>query len=253
MKKNYALRLIALTLTLLAVVGLSVPSAAVAHRPRTILYFTRHAENQTKLNPTGVGTFAEDCLSDRSCCTIILNPLGVARRDALADWFVEQRLARTLTDLIGTNKPRTVQTLQALADATGLPIQQYPNTSECDSCCKTTQGSKEAVIVAIQGLRLGSRAVIANHSDTLYEIMRVSVNLDTSDDTHFPKEVNSQGQKTDRVDGFDNLWVVEVNRSGQGSLLRHITFDFKLDGGKLRGLGRTRGVGDGDEIHDREN
>jgi len=228
-----------------ALVVLLLCSAAGADPPTTILYFVRHTETQTKLNSTGVGTFAEDCNPSRSCCTVVLNPLGLERRDALADWFVQQRLAQTLTNLLGTNKPRSVQTLQGLADVTGLAVEQTPPVAECSDGFLTTTGSKPFVIARIQTLGLGSRAVIANHAETLYEIMRSAVGLDTSDPVDFPKQPGT----ADRVGGFNNLWIVEVDSTGTGHLVQHITLDLQLEG-SFSGLGRARGVGDGGEIHD---
>ena len=235
--------------TLVSLVGLSLSPlllpTAVADPPTTILYFVRHGETQIKLNSTVVGKFAEECNASRSCCTVILDPLGQERGDALADWFVRQRLAETLTHLLGTNKPRSVETLQGLADVTGLAVEQTPPLAECAPGFLTTQGSKPFVISAIQALPLRSRAVIADHSDTLYEVMRVAVGLDTSDAVDFPKQPGT----TDRVDGFNNLWIVEVDGTGQGHLAQHIAFDLQLEG-RVLGLGRVRGVGDGQNIHD---
>ncbi len=223
---------------------LFLPGAG-ADPPTTILYFVRHTETQIKLNSTGVGTFAEECNPTRSCCTVILNPLGEERKDALADWFVQQRLAQTLTHLLGTNKPRSVQTLQTLADVTGLAVEQTPSVAECAAGFLTTTGSKPFVIDSIRALPLGSRAVISNHAETMYEIMREAVGLDTSDPLDFPKQPGT----TDRVGGFNNLWIVEVDSTGQGRLVQHIALDLQLEG-SFFGLGRALGVGDGQEIHD---
>ena len=234
---------------LLSVAGLSLSPLALptafADPPTTILYFVRHGETQIKLNATGVGTFAEECNPTRSCCTVILNPLGEERSDALADWFVQQRLAETLTHLLGTNKPRSVETLQALADVTGLVVAQTPPVAECAAGFLTTTGSKPFVVSAIHTLPVGSRAVIANHAETLYEIMREAVGLDTSDPVDCPKQPGT----TDRVGGFDNLWIVEVDRTGQGHLVQHIALDLQLEG-RFFGPGRARGVGDGRDVHD---
>jgi len=238
-------RIVAVLSVVGLVLSLVVPAVALADPPKTILYLVRHGETQTKLKATGVGTFAEECNATRSCCTVILNPLGQERADALADWFVTHRLAATLTHLLGTNKPRTVETLQGLADVTGLPIVQTPPETECAPGFLITQGSKALAIAAIQALPLDSRAVIANHSDTMYEIMRVALGLDTSDPIDFPKQLGT----TDRIDGFNNLWIVEVDGSGHGRLIQHVAFDLQLEG-RVVGLGRARGVGDGEDIHD---
>ncbi len=219
--------------------GLNVVPPLAADPTRTILYFMRHSENQTKLNGTGPGTFVEECNPTRSCCTVVLSPLGLERRDALAGWFVEEKLARRLTHLIATNKPRTVQTLLGLADRTGLAVEQAPpDTGECADGFETTTGSKPFAVAAVRDLPLGSRAVVANHSETLYAVMRESVGLDTSDPVVFPKQPGS----ADRVDGFTHLWVVEADAAGQGSLRRHIVFAFQLEG-DAHGRRRARVVG----------
>ncbi|MBI4483161.1 MAG: hypothetical protein HY652_09745 [Acidobacteria bacterium] len=217
--------------------GLAMPATAMAQSRRTILFFVRHAEPQTKLVSTGPGIWTEECNPRRSCCTTILNPLGLERREALAQWFVDQGLAWTVTHLIGDNKQRTVETLQKLATLSGLKIQQYPRAvGECDPGFETAAGSQRAVVSAIRALPSGSRAVIANHTDTLYRIMSDSVGIDTSDAVNFPKEPGS----TSRLHGFDNLWIVEVDDAGVGRLLQHITLELKPEGSsEFTGLGRA--------------
>lgn len=221
-------------------------SAAPAETPGTTLYFLRHSETQRRLASTGTGTFAEVCTPTRSCCETPLNALGVARRDALASWFVERGLAKRLTHLIATNKPRTVETLSALAFASGLGgdqngdgvldgtdddvmsgdgIQQYPpRVRECDPGYEATTGSEPFIVAAIQALPPGSQAVIANHSETLYSIITATTGIDTSDPVVFPKE---QGSAT-RVRNFNDLWVVRMNGFGTGKLVRHVVFEISL-------------------------
>ena len=221
-------------------------SATLVETPSTTLYFLRHGETQRGLVSTGTGTFAEVCTPTRLCCETPLNALGIARRDALAAWFVEHGLAKRLTHLIATNKPRTVETLGALAVASGLGgdqdgdgvldgtdddvmpgdgIQQYPaQVRECDPGFEATTGSQPFIVAAIQALPPGSRAVIANHSETLYSIITETTGVDTSDPVVFPKEQGS----TTRVRNFNDLWVVRMNRSGAGTLIRHVVFEIKL-------------------------
>jgi hypothetical protein len=72
---------------------------AQAHPQRTLPNFVRHSEQQVRMLRTNAGltepdTFAEDCTPTRSCCVTPLSPLGLARRDALTDWFVKERRAR---------------------------------------------------------------------------------------------------------------------------------------------------------------
>jgi hypothetical protein len=222
------------------------PSTTLAHPPATTLYFLRHSENQRRLIGTGPGTFAEVCTPTRSCCETPLNSLGIARRDALSEWFVRHGLANRLTHLIATNKPRTVETLSALAIASGLGgdqdgdgvldgtdddlipgdgIQQYPaHVRECDPGFEATMGSKPYIVSAILALPPGSHAVIANHSETLYPIITEVTGIDTSDPVLFPKE---EGSST-RVRNFNDLWIVRVDGGGAGTLKRHIVFDIAL-------------------------
>jgi broad specificity phosphatase PhoE len=240
-------RLVAATLVGVAVWTLG----ASAHPRRTLLFFLRHSENEVKLVRTNSGstvpaTFVEDCSATRSCCIQPLSALGLERRDALAEWFVQHRLARGLTHLIATNKPRTVETLKPLAVASGLGadrngdgtpdgtdvdlipgdgIQQYPsNAAECDPAFQRTADSKPLIVEAVRALPPGSRAVIANHSDTLYAIITETTGVDTSDPVLFPKEDGS----TTRVRNFNDLWLIEVDDAGTGKLIAHVVFDLAL-------------------------
>jgi len=221
-------------------------SITLAHGPATTLYFVRHGETQRRLVGTGTGTFAEVCTPTRSCCETPLNALGIARRDALTDWFVKHGLAQHLTHLIATNKPRTTETLAALALVSGLGgdqngdgvadgtdddlvpgdgIQQYPpHVRECDPGFEATTGSKAAIVAAILALPPGSHAVVANHSETLYPIITETTGIDTSDPVLFPKEDGS----TTRVRNFNDLWVVQVDGAGSGRLVRHVVFAMTL-------------------------
>ena len=225
---------------------------ADARSERTIIYFLRHSENEVRLIRTNTGgnvpaTFAEDCTPTRSCCIQPLSALGQSRRDALAEWFVDHGLARRLTHLIATNKPRTVETLRPLAIASGLGgdrngdgtldgsdvdlvsgdgIQQYPSDAlECDLAYQRTLDSKPLIVDAIRALPAGSRAVVANHSDTLYAIITEATGVDTSDPVLFPKEAGS----TTRVRNFNDLWIVEIGPTGAGTLLKHVVFDIALE------------------------
>ena len=225
-------------------------STALAEAPSTTLYFLRHAETQRRLAATGTGTFAEVCTPTRSCCETPLNALGLARREALAEWFADRGLATHITHLIATNKPRTVETLSALAFASGLGgdqdgdgmldgtdadlrpgdgIQQYPPyVRECDPGFEATTGSKPYIVGAIRALPAGSRAVIANHSETLYSIITETTGIDTGDPVVFPKEAGSDS----RVRNFNDLWEVRVTGADRGTLVRHVVFDLTLRQGK---------------------
>ncbi len=206
-------------------VELTLPALAQAQNANTILYFLRHTETQTRLVSDGEGHFVEDCNPSRSCCADILNPLGIARRNALGDWFAQNRLVGTLTHLIASNKPRTVETLAAIAALSGLPVEQYPSdTAECDPGFETARDSMPFVIAAIMSLPTGSRPLIANHGDTLYDIIEATSGLDTSDDVFFPKEPGTR-----RVRGFNQLWVVQVDANRSAKLLQHVEFDVRIE------------------------
>lgn len=220
--------------------------AALAHGASTTLYFLRHGETQRRLVGAGPGTFAEVCTPTRSCCETPLNALGVARRDALAEWFVHHGIARRLTHLIATNKPRTVQTLTALGIASGLGgdhngdgaldgsdddlvpgdgIQQFPaHVRECDPGFEATTGSQPYIVEAILALPPGSEAVIANHSETLYSIITETTGIDTSDPVLFPKEDGG----TTRVRNFNDLWMVRMHGTRRGTLVKHLVFNVAI-------------------------
>jgi hypothetical protein len=239
-------RFMAFLVLALAAGGFGPLPETLAQGPATTLYFLRHAENQRRLVATGTGTFAEVCTPTRSCCEQPLNPLGLERRDALSDWFVKHGLANRLTHLIATNKPRTVETLAALAVASALGgdrdgdgvldgtdddlvpgdgIQQYPaDMRECDPGFEATTGSKPYIVAAILALPPGSQAVIANHSETLYSIITETTGIDTSDPVLFPKE---DGSST-RVRNFNDLWIVKIDGPGTGRLIHHHVFDLAL-------------------------
>lgn len=239
---------------LAAVLGFATLSMlpAAAHPQRTLLYFVRHSEQQVRLVRTNAGvtepgTFVEECTPTRSCCVTPLSPLGLARRDALTDWFVKQGRAGGLTHLIATNKPRTVETLKGLALASGLGadrdgdgtpdgtdvdtmpgdgIQQYPSdVQECAQGFERTLDSMPYIVEAIRSLPAGSRAVVANHSETLYAIIEEATGVDTSDPDLFPKETGSAS----RVRNFNDLWVIELDRTGIGKLVKHVVFDLTLE------------------------
>jgi hypothetical protein len=78
---------------------------------------------------------------------------------------------------------------------------------------------------AIRSLPVGSRAVVANHSETLYTIIEEATGVDTSDPDLFPKETGSAS----RVRSFNDLWVIELDRTGIGKRVKHVVFDLTLE------------------------
>jgi hypothetical protein len=250
MRYQSAAALIVMSAVMVLTGGPFLPAPATfADSASTTIYFLRHGETQRRLVGTGPGTFAEVCTPNRSCCETPLNPLGVTRRDALAEWFVHHGIAKRLTHLIATNKPRTVQTLTALGIASGLGgdqdgdgildgadddlvpgdgIQQFPpHVAECDPGFEATTGSQPYIVDAILALPPGSQAVVANHSETLYSIITETTGIDTSDPLVFPKEDGS----TTRVRNFNDLWIVRTRGPRTGTLVRHLVFDIALRSG----------------------
>ncbi len=189
--------------------------AAFPHSASTTLYFLRHGETQRRLVGTGPGTFAEVCTPNRSCCETPLNPLGVTRRDALARVAsVHHGIAKRLTHLIATNKPRTVQTLTALGIASGLGgdqdgdgvldgadddlvpgdgIQQFPAPRPPSAIRVSRRQQDRSLTSSMPSTALppGSRAVVANHSETLHSIITETTGIDTERPRIFPKEDGS--------------------------------------------------------------
>ena len=218
----------------------------------TIVYFTRHADDVPELvgsDPNFTVTF-NNCNSDGTCCVEPLNPLGIVRATALADWFEAKGITRTLTHVVASHKLRTRQTVAKIArlaglggdlDGNGSPdgadvdqapgdgvINVPPTPGECDPGWTSSSSVRQPQIDYIKTLPLGSRAVVCSHSPVLYPVMQ-AFGVDTSDPVKFPKD--SRG----RVSGFNNLWMVELKPvwvggalTYQGRLLTHVLLDFDV-------------------------
>jgi len=218
----------------------------------TILYFTRHAEDVPEMvasDPSYSVVFNE-CNEDGSCCVEGLNPLGKMRAGVLANWFVANKITPTLTHVIATHKVRTRQTVAQVAFAAGLGgdlngdgimagsdidqttgdgvINVPPFPDECAPGWTSSKSVIQPQVDFIKGLPLGSRAVVCTHSPAMYPIMQ-AFGIDTSDPVKFPKKPDG------KVDGFNNLWVVELKQVSvdgtptyQGRLLAHYQLDFML-------------------------
>lgn len=220
----------------------------------TIVYFTRHAEDVPELvnwDPSFSVAF-NDCNSDNSCCTEALNPLGIVRAAALAEWFDSKGITRSLTHVVASHKLRTRQTVSKIAflaglggdlDGNGTPdgtdVDQVPGDgvinvpstpSECETGWTASSSVRQPQIDFIKTLPLGSRAVVCSHSPVIYPIMQ-AFGIDTTDPVRFPKD--SRG----RVSGFNNLWAVELKPTTAGTtgdlgykgrLLSHVRLDIEL-------------------------
>jgi broad specificity phosphatase PhoE len=223
---------------------------AVSQTTKTI-YFVRHAEDQTALFQQGKNgkAFLPDCkpfmnegvLED--CCTEVLSPLGTKRAELLAKWFADKGLLPSITHVLATHKVRTLQTVQPIARAAGLDqdvngdgtpdgedvdknpgdgVQQIPAfVAECEDGYEIAHNFYPLVVDELLTLPLGSGIVVAGHSASLYPIME-TLGIDTSSPTRFPK--NAVG----RVNGYNSLWVVNMDENGAATLVAHVRLDFAL-------------------------
>ena len=64
-------------------------------------------------------------------------------------------------------------------------------------------------------------SVVGAHSGTLYPIME-AFGIDTGDPVDFPRKPNG------KVRGFNNLWIVSIDKRGRGRLKGHLLLDLKL-------------------------
>lgn len=226
-----------------------LPAAASAQNQKTVVYLLRHAEDATQLIETAPRTFVQNCTGN--CCVDVLNPLGQERAFRLGELFEQRRIAETLTHVLASHKIRTVQTVFYIAQKAGLGgdadqnpgdgVLQVPSTpAECAPGFGSSTSARAPMIEAVRALPFGSRAVVANHSNNIYPIMQ-AFGIDTSDPVKFPK--NSSGF----VQGFNNLWIIEIDAGGHGELREHVVLDFALnpsasqrEGGHSYGWGRDQ-------------
>ena len=157
----------------------------------TIVYFTRHGEDSPELvnwDPSFSVTF-NDCNSENSCCVEALNPLGIVRSAALADWFEAKGITHSLTHVIASHKLRTRQTVARIAYFAGLggdingdgtpdgtDVDQAPGDgvinvpatpAECDPGWTSSSSVRQPQIDYINTLPVGSRAVVCTHSPVM--------------------------------------------------------------------------------------
>ena len=238
-----------LLLTLGTCAVLLVTDTAIGQTVKTI-YFVRHAEDQLAVFQQGLNgnAYLPDCkpfmdagiLTD--CCTEVLNPLGVERAKLLVNWFNDRGLTPSITHVLATHKIRTLQTVQPLAHAAGLDrdvngdgvpdgadvdknpgdgVQQIPAfVTECETGYEVAHNFYPLVVQELNALPLGSGIVVVGHSASLYPIME-SLGIETSG-PRFPKSANG------RVNGYNNLWVVEMDAANRGRLVAHVRLNFTL-------------------------
>ena len=233
------------------VCAMALLTGTAVGQPSKTIYFVRHAEDQTALFQQGRNGKAllPDCkpfmnegvLED--CCTEVLSPLGTKRAELLAKWFADKGLLPSITHVLATHKVRTLQTVQPIAHAAGLDrdvngdgspdgadvdknpgdgVQQIPAfVAECEDGYEVAHNFYPLVVDELLSLPLGSGIVVAGHSASLYPIME-TLGIDTSSSTRFPK--NAVG----RVNGYNSLWVVNMDENGAASLVAHVRLDFAL-------------------------
>lgn len=221
-------------------------------RRSTIVYITRHGEDVPELvgaDPSFSVSF-NHCLPDGSCCEEVLNPLGRQRVAALADWFYDKGITRTLTHVIASHKIRTRQTVAKIAQLAGLggdldgdgildgsDVDQAPGDGvinvpstplECDPGFTSSSSALKPQSDFLKSLPIGSRAVLCSHSPVIYPLMQ-DLGIDVSDPVKFPKDARG------RVVGFNNLWVIELKpvtiagaTTYQGRLLSHLVLDIEV-------------------------
>jgi broad specificity phosphatase PhoE len=238
-------------LTMFACAMALLTETAFGQSTKTI-YFVRHAEDEVGLFPRGKSgkIYAPDCKSFKNdegvredCCTEVLNPLGAKRAELLAQWFADNSLLPSITHVLATHKVRTLETVQPIAHAAGLDrdvnadgipdgadvdlnpgdgVQQIPAfVTECQRGYEVAHNFYPLVVDHLRSLPAGSGIVVAGHSASLYPIMQ-SLGIDTSDPVRFPK--NAVG----RVNGYNNLWIVEVDANNAGTLVAHVRMNFAL-------------------------
>ena len=215
---------------------------------RVVIYFTRHAEKMTVIDEVASdGLYEDNCNKDRSRCEEALNPLGLKRAELLADWFEQRGIARNITHLFSSDKQRTRQTLEPLAaivwDYYRLPdydgvydgIEQLPFAGNKANETTGNSGSVEPTIAALKALPLGSVAVVAVHSGTLYRILGgedtnsvdgmgkvagLGINT-TRDPFSFPK--NDEG----KIKDFGDIWKIVIRRNRNASFRWRKSLQFK--------------------------
>jgi len=202
-----------------------------------------------------------------------LNPVGELRAELLADWFAREGITDELTHILATHKVRTRQTVQHIALQAGLPgggdanpddgIQQVPNIDpatgefidECTPGYESSKSTRQPMVDAILEIhkkkgRRDNVILAAGHSPQLYWVMR-ELGLDTSDNTTFPKTCKGEDKdppcdnidKNERVDGFNNLWVVFLpdKKKDKAELLEHLVFSFNLEAVSTLEKGKKKG------------
>jgi len=234
-----------LLLAMVALLTLLVPAETVAGGgTKTTVYFLRHAEDSIELIQTGGSGTGSDPYTymQRFVGTTAVRPLnvlGLQRAGLLGEWFEEQGIAGMLEYVVATQKVRTQQTVQPIADEAGLAITQIPAGSEWAPSSISFAIAGQPTVDFVRNVPPGSDVVVANHSNNLYPMMQ-ALGIDTSDPVKFPKDPSGF------VVGYNNLWIVKIDASGVGELDDHVLLDLVIDAaGEGKGLYQVRGFGHG--------
>jgi len=212
---------------------------------RIVLYFTRHAEKQTVVRPVSgeEGKYMENCDYVKDRCEEELSDLGQKRAELLAEWFERKGITPDITHVVSSDKQRTRQTVQPIADLvneypyTDLPdgdsmpdgVWQVPLAGDMANEVTSNSGSVGPTVDFINDLPMGSVAVIAGHSGTLYRIFGgeqtdgtggLGINT-TADSFSFPKKI-SDG----KVPGFGDIWKIVIRPDGSANFKWRKDVDF---------------------------
>jgi len=142
-------------------------------------------------------------------CALELSRQGLTRARLLADWMKANGIVKKLTNVYSSHKRRTYQTVAPTAKLAGLKVQQLPKGAEeldpesnAPSVCPT--------INAIKDLPLGSTALVAAHTSTIYRIMDTGMKREckglgldtTSNPEYFPKTKKGDLPRLKRLAGI---------------------------------------------------
>ena len=226
-----------------------LPTAAMAgeghEANHIVLYFTRHAEKQTVVRAARGkrGRYMENCDYEKDRCEEEVSDLGQKRAELLAEWFEREGIAPDITHVVSSDKQRTRQTVQPIADLiqndyeTPLPdedtmsdgVWQVPFAGDMANEVTGNSGSVDPTVAFINNLPMGSVAVIAGHSGTLYRIFggeatdgSGGLGIDTiTDSSSFPKKA-SDG----KVPGFGDIWKIVIRPNGMAKFKWRKDVDF---------------------------
>ena len=196
-------------------------------------YSSRAAEKPSNIggkNEAHTGENLNEVCGQKKCA-LELSRQGLTRARLLADWMKANGIVKKLTNVYSSHKRRTYQTVAPTAKLAGLKVQQLPKGAEeldpesnAPSVCPT--------IKSIRDLPLGSTALVAAHTSTIYRIMDTGMKreckglgLDTSNPTYFPKTRSKDLPRPE----YSNVWEVSFDKDGVASLVRRYILDFAFE------------------------